>query len=167
MIHPGQGRFVQSVHILTLPFLQMPLLMAGHSLSANCAVTDGLQVSMDFPMPPTLTTPRPDIKWRWIIPHQPTMRIDNYAKWLELVQHLQDMPDEARIEVLESYQWLCRHEGGKPYRLTTCAELCLERAIKEIHDKYSPTKAGADEYAEIMEANAELWWTNREIDRGR
>ena len=95
------------------------------------------------------------------------MRIDDYAKWLELVRSLQDMSDEQRIEVLETYQWLCRQESGRVTRLTTCAELCLERAMKRVHDKYSPTKAGADEYAEIMEANAELWWTNREIDRGR
>jgi hypothetical protein len=166
MIHPGLGLLVPNAIIRTL-LSRLPMT-ADHGSNVSYATTSGLPALMDCPMQPTPSPPRPDIKWRWIIPqHIPTMRIDNYAKWLELVQHLQDMPDEARIEVLEAYQWLCRQESRRHHRLTTCAELCLERAIKETHDKYSPTKAGADEYAEIMEANAELWWTNREIDGGK
>jgi hypothetical protein len=167
MMQAGLALLVPSAIIRTL-LSRLPMT-AGHGSNVSYATTSGLPALMDCPMQPTPSPQRPDIRWRWIIPKQPVMRIDNWKKWQGLMRQVLDMPDEARVEVLYIYRdyGTFLNENANPSRLKYSAEHCLECAIRDIYDKYSPTKAGADEYADIMEANAELWWTNREIDRGK
>jgi hypothetical protein len=85
---------------------------------------------------------------------QVTVRISDWSLWTEQMEALANLDPEARDRIIEAWRIEVRRKQLNLSVVT--AEATMAAVLRYMYPKLSPMKAGADEYAEIMQGQKEL-----------